>query len=44
MIQKFTEQSSRYDHLEKMSVRELLENIKGKITRYLPLLPRVFPI
>ena len=27
MIQKFTEQSSRYDHLEKMSVRELLENI-----------------
>ena len=27
MIQKVTEQRSRYDHLEKMSVRELLENI-----------------
>ena len=27
MIQKFTEQRSLYDHLEKMPVRELLENI-----------------
>ena len=27
MIQKVTEQRSRYDHLEKMPVRELLENI-----------------
>ncbi|HPV87853.1 MAG TPA: N-acetylmuramic acid 6-phosphate etherase [Bacteroidales bacterium] len=27
MIQKITEQPSRYDHLDKMTVRELLENI-----------------
>ena len=27
MIQKFTEQRSAYDHLEKMTVRELLENM-----------------
>ncbi|HPS25710.1 MAG TPA: N-acetylmuramic acid 6-phosphate etherase, partial [Bacteroidales bacterium] len=27
MTQKITEQTSRYNHLEAMSVRELLENI-----------------